>query len=88
MDRPSKDSNGHEAVGIHEIPLPIWLGQVTCEWDRWDMWAGTSGTLAIGPDPVSGGAIVLHADPVHFPGLARYAVLAPDHHHVLRARAA
>lgn len=88
MDRPSKDANGHEAVGIHEIPFPIWLGQVTCEWDRWDMWAGTSGTLAVAPDPITGGAVVMHADPVHFPGLTRGAILDPEHRHVTRAKAA
>ena len=85
MDRPSKDVNGHEAVGIHEIPFPIWLGQITCEWSRWDMWAGTSGTLALAPDPATGGAVVLHADPAHHPGLTRGAHLAATHHHVAAA---
>lgn len=88
MDKPSKDANGHEAVGVHEIPFPIWLGQITCDWSVWDMWAGTSGTLAVAPDPVSGGAVVLHAHPAHHPGLAVGAVLAPDHPHVMRARIA
>lgn len=87
MDRPSKDAGGHEAVGIHEIPFPIWAGQVTDEWSRWDMWAGTTGTLAVAPDPDTGGAIVLHSDPAHHPGLTRGSRLAPDHKHTIAAKA-
>lgn len=86
MDAPSKDANGHEAVGIHEIPFPIWLGQVTCQWDRWDMWSGTTGTLAVAPNPDTGGAVVMHANPAHHPGLIVGAHLAPDHPHVIRAK--
>lgn len=78
MDRPSKDANGHEAVGIHEIPFPIWLGQMTCEWARWDMWAGTPGTIAVAPNP-DGGVVVLHAHPAHHPGIDRGTVLSADH---------
>ena len=84
MDRPTKDANGHEAVGIHEIPYPIWLGQMTCEWARWDMWAGTPGTLAVAPTP-DGGALVLHANPIHHPGIDRGTMLAPGHPHVRAA---
>lgn len=79
MDRPSKDAQGIEAVGIHEIPFPIWLGQITCEFSRWDMWAGTTGTIAVAPDPDSGGAVVMHADPAHHGSLTRGAVLASTH---------
>lgn len=78
MDRPSKDSQGHEAVGIHEIPFPIWLGQMTADWDRWDMWAGTPGTIAVAPNP-DGGVVVLHAHPAHHPGIDRGTVLNADH---------
>lgn len=42
----SKDSNGNQGVGIHFTPFPIWLGQVTCDWSKIDMWAGTNGTVA------------------------------------------
>lgn len=42
----SKDFNGNQGVGIHFCPLPIWLGQVTCDWERVDMWAGTTGQVA------------------------------------------
>ena len=45
------DVNGHEGVGIHEIPFPIWTGQVTCEWERFDMWSGTTGTIAVSHTP-------------------------------------
>jgi hypothetical protein len=79
MDRPSKDAAGREAVGIHEIPFPLWLGQVTCDWPRWDMWAGTCGTLAVAPDPETGGAVVLHANPAHHPGIDRGTRLAAGH---------
>jgi hypothetical protein len=41
------DARGFEAVGIHEIPLPIWAGQVTCDFSRFDMWSGTTGTIAV-----------------------------------------
>lgn len=58
------DANGHEAVGIHHCPLPIFALQATCDWKRWDMWGGSSGTLAVAPHP-SGGAVVLHCDPSH-----------------------
>jgi len=85
MDHPSKDARGIEAVGIHEIPFPIWLGQITCAWDRWDMWAGTTGTIAVAPDPATGGAMVMHADPAHHPGLIRGSVLAPTRHLVKAA---
>jgi hypothetical protein len=85
MDSPAKDAHGREAVGVHEIPFPIWLGQITCEWARWDMWAGTTGTLAVAPDPSTGGAVVLHADPIHHPGLVRGSVLASTHHHTAAA---
>jgi hypothetical protein len=86
MDKPSKDANGIEAVGIHEIPFPIWLGQMTCEWARWDMWAGTTGTIAVAPDPASGGAMVMHADPAHHGSLIRGSLLAPTHHLVKAAQ--
>lgn len=86
------DANGHEAVGIHEIPLPIWLGQVTCEWTRFDMWAGTTGTIAVAAPPTvpAGHVQVLHLhDSVqlqHGDGtpVQRYHVL-PATHGVARA---
>ena len=60
------DVNGHEAVGIHNGPYPIWLGQATCDWDRWDMWGGSTGTVAVAPPPDgSKGAHVLHVSPLH-----------------------
>lgn len=60
------DVNGNEAVGIHNGPLPIWLGQVTCDWERWDMWGGSTGTLAVGhPGDDSKTARVLYVSPLH-----------------------
>lgn len=62
----SPDSQGHEAVGIHEIPLPIWAGQITCDWATFDMWGGSTGTLAVAPHPDIPGAVkVLHVSADH-----------------------
>lgn len=60
----TRDVNGHQAVGVHNIPMPIWAYQATCDWARWDMWAGTTGTVAVAPHP-DGGATVLHVDASH-----------------------
>ncbi len=74
------DVNGHEAVGIHEIPLPIWAGQLTCDWPRFDMWLGSTGTLAGAPSPSGDGSVVvLHAAPEHPGGIRRGDVLPPTH---------
>ncbi len=56
------DANGHEAVGIHNIPFPIFAAQATCDWERFDMWAGTTGTVAVSPDPdkTNKGGVVVH----------------------------
>jgi hypothetical protein len=60
------DANGHEAVGIHNGPYPIWLGQATADWEHWDMWGGSTGTIAVGhPGDDSGTAHVLHVSPLH-----------------------
>ena len=60
------DVNGHEAVGIHNGPFPIWLGQATCDWDHWDMFGGSTGTIVVGhPGNNSGEAVVLHVSPLH-----------------------
>ncbi len=72
----TKDINGHQAVGIHNTPMPIWLGQVTCDWARWDMWGGTTGTVCVAPVPPEmsaevGSALVLHVSPLH-PDFALY----------------
>lgn len=88
QEQDTKDANGHQAVGIHEIPMPIWLGQVTAEWDRWDMWAGTTGTLALAHPNAHDGhhATVLHSHPVHHPGVSKGDHIPP--HHPLHQRAA
>lgn len=65
-DKHTPDDNGYEAVGIHHGPVPIWLGQATCDFPRWDMWGGSTGTLAVGhPGDESGTAVVLHVSPLH-----------------------
>lgn len=65
-DKHTPDVNGNEAVGIHNGPVPIWLGQATCDWQRWDMWGGSTGTLCVGhPGDSSGTAVVLHVSALH-----------------------
>lgn len=61
------DALGHEACGIHEIPGPIFWGQLTCDWANFDMWGGTTGTVAVAPAHAEDGTllpgqvVVLHA---------------------------
>jgi len=65
-DKHTPDANGHEGVGIHNGPVPIWLGQVTADWAHWDMWGGSSGTICVGhPGDDSGTATVLYVSPLH-----------------------
>lgn len=81
-DRHTPDHNGHEAVGIHNGPVPIWLGQATCDWDRFDMWGGSTGTVAVGhPGDDSGTVHVLHVSALH-PDKALY-----DEHQRCRSEA-
>jgi hypothetical protein len=58
-EQDTKDAQGHQAVGIHNIPFPVWAYQGFCNWSQWDMWAGTTGTIAVAPTP-DGGGQVLH----------------------------
>lgn len=62
-DADTKDINGHQAVGIHYCPYPIWIAQATNDWSRWDMWGGTTGTVALAPHPH--GAQIMHVSPLH-----------------------
>lgn len=60
------DHNGHEAVGIHNGPFPIWLGQATCNWAKFDMWGGSTGTIAVAPHSDGSAKVeVLHVSPLH-----------------------
>lgn len=59
-EKDSCDANAHQAVGIHNIPFPIWIYQSFCDWAHWDMWAGTTGTIAVVPDKETGGGRVVH----------------------------
>lgn len=60
------DINGHEAVGIHNAPWPVLAAQATCDWTRFDMWGGTTGTLAVAPHPDgSRGVIVTYVHHSH-----------------------
>jgi hypothetical protein len=83
------DHNGHEAVGIHFAPWPILAAQATCDWPNWDMWGGTTGTIAVAPHPSGDGtAVVLdvhhsHPDQTLRPGT----VLPRTHPHARAARA-
>jgi hypothetical protein len=81
------DARGHQAVGVHFVPLPVLLYQLSCDWRHWDMFAGTTGTIAVAPAPDRPGAArVLHVHPSHPDsklveayGKGRQAVLSPDH---------
>jgi len=65
-DQEAKDARGYQGVGIHYVPMPVFLYQLTCDWKHWDMFAGTTGTIAVAPDPTNpGGAQVLHVHPSH-----------------------
>jgi len=80
------DANGHEACGIHEIPGPIFWGQLTCDWANFDMWGGTQGNVAVAPHvgpqgPVAGQVVVLHAGPNA--GVSRGEIL-PAHNPIAR----
>jgi hypothetical protein len=59
----AKDANGHQAVGIHSIPFPVWAYQGYCDWAHWNMWAGTTGTIAVAPKK-GGGARLIHMSPL------------------------
>ena len=59
-EKNAEDANGHQAVGIHNIPFPIWAYQGFCDWANWNMWAGTTGTIAVAPDHETGGGRVIH----------------------------
>lgn len=94
-DQHTPDANGHEGVGIHNGPFPIWLGQATCDWARFDMWGGTTGTVAVAhPGDSSGTAHVLYVSPLH-PDTGLYALhkanestgsatVLPAHHPIAR----
>lgn len=83
----SPDRRGHQAVGIHNVPLPVLLYQLFCDWEHWDMFAGTTGTLAVAPHPRQpGSATVLHIDAAfHDPKLVqagiddKQIILPPEH---------
>jgi hypothetical protein len=48
------------------VPLPVLLYQLFCDWEHWDMFAGTTGTIAVAPHPTKpGSATVLHVDAAH-----------------------
>jgi hypothetical protein len=81
-DAHTPDGNGHEAVGIHHCPVPIWALQATCEWARFDMWGGSTGTVAVAPDPdVAGATRVLHVHHAHPVKLVVGEQLPPTHPH-------
>lgn len=84
----SPDHNGHEAVGIHNAPWPVLAAQATCEWDRFDMWGGTTGTVAVAPHPDgSSGVVVTYVHHSHPVALKVGQVLPPTHPHARAAHA-
>jgi len=65
QDKHTPDINGHEAVGIHNAPWPVLAAQATCDWDNFDMFAGTTGLIAVAPDPKKkGGVVVTYQHPI------------------------
>ncbi len=84
----SPDVNGHEAVGIHNAPWPVLAAQATCDWERFDMWAGTTGTIAVSPCPdTKGGAVVHYVHEAHPVKLRVGDRLPPSHGHSRAAHA-
>src|SRR6185436_10140696 len=82
------DVNGHEAVGIHNAPWPILAAQATCDWERFDMWGGTTGTIAVAPDPkVKGGTVVQYVHESHPVKVQVNDRLPPSHPHSRAAHA-
>jgi uncharacterized protein DUF6424 len=83
LTQHTPDANGHEAVGIHNVPFPIVAYQLFCDWKNWDMFAGTTGTLAVAPVPGRPGhAQVLNVAPEH-PESVLYEKQASGHSIVL-----
>jgi hypothetical protein len=83
-DAHTPAANGHEAVGIHHVPFPIWTMQATHDWTKFDLFAGTTGTVAVAAPRQDGSVLVLHADAVAHPELhaavqAGIAVIPADH---------
>ena len=64
-DKDTPDANGNQAVGIHSGPFPIWLGQATCFFAEFDMWGGSTGTIAVSKIKGSKGVRVEHVSPLH-----------------------
>ncbi len=84
----SADHNGHEAVGIHNAPWPVLAAQGTCDWARFDMFAGTTGTVAVSPDPTTpGGVVVNYVHDKHPVKLSVGDHLPPTHPHSRAAHA-
>jgi hypothetical protein len=82
------DVNGHEAVGIHCAPWPILAAQAYCDWTRWDMWGGSTGTVAVAPHPSGDGrSVVTHVDSSHPLNLAVGQELPASHPHSRSAHA-
>jgi hypothetical protein len=60
------DHNGHEAVGIHNGPWPVLAAQAFYNWSKFDLFAGTTGTIAVSPHPdMDGKTVVQHVSPLH-----------------------
>ena len=59
------DARGFQAVGIHVGPVPIWLGQVTCDFAKFDMWGGSTGTIAVSKIEGSKSVRVEYVSPLH-----------------------
>lgn len=87
-DKHTPDVNGHEGVGIHNGPVTVWLGQATCDWANFDMWGGSTGTIAVAPNAGKPGVQVMHVSPLHPDKLLfaeHRATLAAGEAHILPA---
>ncbi len=75
------DANGNEAVGIHECPLPMFVGQATWDWSQGDYFGGTTGTIAVGKLPNPPGAAVVAYVSSDYPDktIKTGDILRPDH---------
>lgn len=81
----SPDINGNEAVGIHHIPMPVWLLQGTNDNSKFSLFGGSTGTLVVTPhQDMDGKTVVQYAHESH-PGKLKLGDVLPETHPSSRA---